>query len=360
MICFWSVEYAGADAVTAIERFTQASFRKLPKSLEKAPGRAQKYLVIINPVSRGGKARRESSWLLKHLLRLGVHHEAFLTDHPGHAEKIVERLLEQVDVVVAVGGDGTINEVINGMMASPLSGKTLAVLPAGTADDFCHNLGISRDRREALEILLGNSSRKIDLIKYNDRYAAVSLGVGVDAEIAYHTLSHKRIRIPAYFAVGARIVFKERMRNSPRLMRIVSENNTYEDRYLIAVFGNAPLYARYVYWMPDAIMDDGILNMSALRPLAPIPAWYLLLRSFNKDYKTDKVVREASRTFAIELLEESYLQVDGEVYKYQAGEKVNLSVEQKALSVRLPARLPEGAGLLDGGSLLEGGSGLES
>lgn len=119
------------------------------------------------------------------------------------------------------------------------------------------------------------------------------------------------------------------MRNSPRLMRIVSENNTYEDRYLIAVFGNAPLYARYVYWMLDAIMDDGILNMSALRPLAPIPAWYLLLRSFNKDYKTDKVVREASRTFAIELLEESYLQVDGEVYKYQAGEKVNLSVERK-------------------------------
>lgn len=193
--------------MTAIERFTQASFRKLPECLETAPGRAQKYLVLINPVSRGGKARSEGSWLLRHLLRPGVHHEAFLTDYPGHAEKIVERLLEQVDVVAAVGGDGIINEVINGMMASPMSGKTLAVLPAGTADDFCHNLGISRDRREVLEVLLGDSSRKIDLIRYNDRYAAVTLGVGVDAEIAYHALSHKRIRIPAYFAVGARIIF---------------------------------------------------------------------------------------------------------------------------------------------------------
>lgn len=324
--------------MAAGERFTQLSFRKPPAGLEAAPGRRQKYLVIINPVSRGGKARHEGAWLLRQLRRLGVRHDAFMTDYPGHAENIISRLLGQVDVVVAVGGDGTINEVINGMMASPENDRAFAVFPAGTADDFCHNMGIPRKRAEALEVLLDGPSRRIDLIRYNDRYAAVTLGVGVDAEIAYHTLSHKRIRIPAYFAVGMRIVFKERFRNSPRRMRIETEGRVLEDRFLVAVFGNAPLYARYVYWMPDAVMDDGILNMSALLPMSPLPAWYLFMRSFSRDYRTDKVIREASARFTIELMEESFLQVDGEVYKYQAGERLELSVARRALSVRAPER----------------------
>ncbi len=317
------------------ERYTQESFRKPQGGPDRAPGIAQEYLIVVNPVSRGGKARKEGEWLLKQLRRLGVKHEAFLTDYPGHAEHIVSRLLDQVDVVVAVGGDGTINEVINGMMAAPGQEKPLAVFPAGTADDFCHNMDIPRDRDRALEVMLGDRTRRIDLIRYNDRYAAVTLGVGVDAEIAYNALSHKRIRIAAYFAVGLRIVFKERMRNSPRRMRIETDNgNVYEDRYLIAVFGNAPLYGRYVYWMPDAEMDDGLLNMSALKPMAPIPAWYLFMRSFSRDYRTDKVLREASSRFLVELKEESFLQVDGEVYKYQAGEKIDIGVARSALTVR--------------------------
>jgi diacylglycerol kinase (ATP) len=330
-----------------VERFTQASFRKLPEGLESAPGLGQKYLIVVNPVSRGGRATKEGAWLIRRLARLGVWHEAFFTDYAGHAESIVESLVDQVDVVVAVGGDGTINEVINGMMASSGRGKTLAVFPAGTADDFCHNVGIPRDRRKALEAMLGDGAKRIDLIRHNDRYAAVTLGVGVDAEIAYHTLSHKRIRIPAYFAVGMRIVFKERMRKSPRLMRIVTdEGEVFEDRYLIAVFGNAPLYARYVYFMPNAIMDDGLLNMSVLRPMPPIPAWYLLMRSFSRGYKTDKVLRVASKSFSVELKEDSYLQVDGEVYKYQAGQKIDISVAGRVLNVRVPGKMPENAGLL--------------
>lgn len=327
------------------QRFTQESFRRQPPALEESPGMRQKYLVVVNPVSRGGRARREGEFLLRQLRRLGVRHEAFLTDYPGHAENIVSRLLGQVDVVVAVGGDGTVNDVVNGMMSVPGQDKTLAVFPAGTADDFCCNLGIPRDRRRALEVLLGEHSRRIDLIRYNGRYAAVTVGVGVDAEIAYHALSNKKIRIPAYFAVGLRIVFRERMRNSPRMMRIETPQNVYQDRFLVAVFGNAPLYARYVYWMPDAVMDDGVLNMSALRPMSPVPAWYLFMRSFSRDYRTDKVVREAGEKFTVELMEESFLQIDGEVYKYQAGERIEMTAARRVLSVKMPRVLPPGAGL---------------
>ncbi|MFH1150463.1 MAG: YegS/Rv2252/BmrU family lipid kinase [Actinomycetota bacterium] len=327
-----------------LQRFTQASFREDLHELEKATGKHQRYLVVVNPVSRGGKAMREGVWLVKHLSRLGVSHEAFFTDYPGHARNIVKRWIDSVDVVVAVGGDGTVNEVINGVMASG-SDKPLAVFPAGTADDFCHNIGISRDRKKALEVLLTDSSRPIDLMRYNDRYAAVTLGIGVDAEIVYHTLSHKRIRIPAYFAVGLRTVFIERMRKSPRELRVESETGVLEGRFLIAVFGNAPLYGRYVYWLPEALMDDGVLDMSALRPMKPIAAWSLLMKCFNKEFRSEKIIHDRSTWFKVEILEESFMQVDGEVYKVNAGERLDISVERKALNVRLPFQLPADSGL---------------
>lgn len=297
---------------------------------------AQTYLVICNPVSRGGRALKEAIWLLKHLSRLGVRHEAFFTDYPGHARKIVKRWMERVDVVVAVGGDGTVNEVVNGMMDVPEADKIFAVFPAGTADDFCHNVGIGRERVPALEILLTDHDRRMDLIKHGEKYAAVGFGIGVDGEIAYKALSHKRVRIPAYVAVGMRIVFKERFRNSNKRLRISTGGKVYDEKFLIAVFGNAPLYARFVWWMPEARMDDGLIDMSALRPMSPIPAWYLLMRSANREYRSDRILREVAEEFTIELLEEAYVQVDGEVYKYKQGEVVNLSVARKALRVRVP------------------------
>jgi YegS/Rv2252/BmrU family lipid kinase len=268
--------------------------------------------------------------------RLGIGHEGFITESAGHAENIVKRFADQVDCVIAVGGDGTVNEVVNGMKASGVE-KTLAVFPGGTADDFCHNVGIPRKNRErALEIIMDANEREIDLIRCNDRYAVVQIGVGVDAEIAYKTLQYKKIKIPAYFAVGIRVVFKERFRNSPRSLRIESDTSVYNGKFLIVVFGNAPLYGRYVWFMPDARMDDGMLNMSGLRPMSPIPAWSLLMKCMTEGFHSDKIIYDQSERFSIELMEDSFLQIDGEVYRYDEGEKLELSVEHNALRVRLP------------------------
>jgi hypothetical protein len=71
-----------------LERFTQADFKKEPIELGELSALNQTYLVICNPVSRGGRAMKEAVWLLKHLSRLGVRHEAFFTDYPGHAKNI--------------------------------------------------------------------------------------------------------------------------------------------------------------------------------------------------------------------------------------------------------------------------------
>ena len=318
------------------ERITQASVKKEIEGLIELSARHQSYLIVCNPVSRGGKALKEAVWLLKHLSRLGVRHEAFFTDYPGHARKIVRRWLDRVDVAVALGGDGTVNEVVNGMMDLGGRDKTLAVFPAGTADDFCHNVGIGRERDFALKVLLTDHSRKMDLLKYNDDYAAVTVGIGVDAEVAYKALRHKRVRIPAYFAVGLRLVFLERMRYSSKNMRVEGGSEVHDGKFLIAVFGNAPLYGRYFYWLPDAVMDDGVVNMSALRPVSPARGWLLLMRCMKPGFNSEEIIRDASDRFSVTLQEETYVQVDGEVYKYNAGDTLEISVAPKVLNVRVP------------------------
>ncbi len=317
-----------------VERYTHESIRaQIEKREEKRPG--ERFLVIINPVSRGGKALKEGMWLLKELRNLKIDHEAFVTQNPGHATKIVERWVNSFDCVVAVGGDGTVNEVVNGIKYGGGEGKTFCAFPAGTADDYCHNVGIPRNRKGALNVLLYGRDRKIDLLRYDGKFAVVQLGVGVDAEIAYRTLSRKKIRIPAYFAVGLRIVFIERLKRSAKRLRIEGDNGVHEGSFLVAVFGNAPLYARYVYWMPEARMDDGIINMSAVGPMSPLPAWFLFLKCFNRDFRSERIIYDSGRKFKVYLKEESFIQVDGEVYKYRSGETISISIEPLALKVRV-------------------------
>jgi len=155
----------------------------------------KRYLVIVNPVSRGGKAQEEGIWLLNRLKRAGVDYEFLFTERAGHAEEMVVKWAEDFDVVVSVSGDGTTSEIINGIMKVPSADLKLAMLPAGTADDFACNMGYDRkDKEKALGAILGNSYRTIDLIRYDDRYAAVTWGLGVDSEIASGYVSSRSAR----------------------------------------------------------------------------------------------------------------------------------------------------------------------
>ena len=298
----------------------------------------ERFLVVVNPVSRAGKARGEGIWLLKKLARLGVNHEAFFTESPGHAESIVKGWVDKVDTVVSVGGDGTLNEVVNGMVKGGGLDKALAVFPAGTADDFAHNMGIPLKRKGALETVLGGTYRVVDLIRYNDNYAAVDLGVGVDAEIAYKTLEHKKTKIPAYFIMGFKVSVIEGTKSSSKLMHIESSNGVYDGRFLIAAFGNGSIYARYVRFWPGAQMDDGILNMTLVRPTNPIRAWYILSRAMagGKHLTSPKVVTDKGSEFTLELKEDAFVQVDGEPMIWREGKVINISAVSRCLTVKVP------------------------
>lgn len=300
-------------------------------------GEDRRYLVIVNPVSRGGKAQEEGIWLINRLKRAGVDYEALFTERAGHAEEMVVKWAEDFDVVVSVSGDGTTNEIINGIMKVPRADLRLAMFPAGTADDFACNMGYDRkDKEQALRAILGDTCRTIDLIRYDDRYAAVSFGLGVDSEIADGAYKWKRFRIPAYFYSGLKkCFFEERKRYH---VRFDYEDQTFDDWVLIAILCNAPLFGKYIKIHPEAKMNDGILGLTIGREMPNV--YGLVLFAFacmgGRHGFSRKVSFHQVRRMRVECKSDTYAQIDGEVYKFDAGRVIDLSVVPMALRVLVP------------------------
>ena len=296
----------------------------------------ERYLVVVNPVGRGGYAQRQGVWLLNKLRRMGIEHEALFTEKAGHAQELIANWSEPVDVVVAVGGDGTVNEVINGIMDSGQSGRKLAVFPSGTADDFARNMKIPRDREEALKVILGEYEKAIDLMRVNERYAAVTVGIGLDAEIAHRAYESKRFRLLAYWYHGLGMLSKPLPR--ARLSIDVGEEHL-EDEYMLVVTGNAGSYGKYMKMLPEASMDDGELELAAFVPMnkLKVPFFFALL-TIGKHTWTSAFKQYSAREIKIECLNDVYAQFDGEVVVFPNGELLEMKVEPLAMIVRVPRK----------------------
>jgi diacylglycerol kinase (ATP) len=145
-------------------------------------GRKLRVAVIFNPNARHGRAAEDEAEAVRALTDLGVDFDLFKTSGPGDAISMARRAAEQgYDVVCAMGGDGTVNEVINGIAGT---GAALAVIPVGTGNDFCGLLGSSKGGCRGRMSHSGTwSQAPMDLCRVNDRYFACSFGAGFDARV---------------------------------------------------------------------------------------------------------------------------------------------------------------------------------
>jgi YegS/Rv2252/BmrU family lipid kinase len=294
----------------------------------------EKYLIVVNPVGRGGKAQEDGMWLIDRFRKLGINHEALFTEKLDHARELVSNWVEPVDVVVAVGGDGTINEVINGIMDSKKNNTSFALLPSGTADDFARNMKIPHDREKALKVILGEETRKIDLIKVNGKYAGLIFSIGLEAKIAHLICESKRFKLLAYWYHGLSMLFK-RLPKSPLVIDIAGEHLHKE--FILIVVCNANRYGRYMKTIPDACMDDGVINLATfdmMNRFKILLLFFLSMRGWN--FWPRQMNSYRGESMRIECLDDVYGQFDGEVVMFNRGEVLNIKVEPLAIKVRSP------------------------
>lgn len=135
-------------------------------------------LIVSNPIAGSGRAERKASELIARLKEHGVHCEHFATHARGEARSVAATRATEFDIVVAVGGDGTLNEVIDGL---PAQAPPLGLLPAGTANVLAHELQLPTDGRACADMLLRGERRALDLMRANGHLSFLMVGVGFDA-----------------------------------------------------------------------------------------------------------------------------------------------------------------------------------
>lgn len=228
---------------------------------------AEKTLLIINPAAKHGETGKLQPVLEQLLVNLP--HDTVITQSPGHAVQIAEQS-EGYDLVVAAGGDGTVHEVLNGLMRiAPDRRPTLGVIPTGSGNDTRRTLGIPDDVSQAALVLRTGERHRYDVgvvngIHFNNSFAA-GLDAKVTAKAVEYKVTTKRAGLWLYLTALLHVLFKDLASFDMRIAFDGEEARHY-DTLIIAVT-QGPTYGGGFFITPDAIADDGLFDVCMIDPL---------------------------------------------------------------------------------------------
>jgi len=251
----------------------------------------KRMLVIVNPYATTVSDRLRN--LVVYALESRYAVEAVDTEKPGHATQICrEAASEGYDVVLAFGGDGTVNEAANGLVGSD---TPLSVLPGGATNVFCRALGIPADVVDATEHLLRLADafepRRVDLGRVNDRWFTFSSGVGLDASVVERVDAHPRMKTRLnqyYYTYAAISTFTRRYLVNPPHVRVSVDGHEVDGVTVIVqnsdpytFFGKRPIRINH-----GCGLHDGTLGLTVLRRATPVELPTVLWRAFSGNAST--------------------------------------------------------------------------
>ncbi len=223
----------------------------------------KKYLLIVNPVGGSGKTLKALPEIESIFRKRGLAYEFHFTQEPMHATELVKELADDFDVIVAVGGDGTINEIINGL---PELNKPFGLIPIGTGNDFARSCCIPLDDPEsAIDILIEHNDQKIDVGLVNERRFVNVLGLGFEgrANEVGRKLSFIKGSIKYLLAIAWVLIFYKRIP-----IKLEAEGISIdEDIYLISI-GNGWNVGGGLQLTPKAKLEDGFFDLCIVRNIS--------------------------------------------------------------------------------------------
>ena len=302
--------------------------------------------VILNPYSNRGGAGQGADALRAALAAADLAADVILTGKMGDAIEFARQAkLDGYDVIAAAGGDGTVNEVVNGIALATPVGETvgpLAVLPMGSGNDFADMLGLPRDLAAGIQLIQDGRTRQIDLCLATiheegrdmiTRYFDNNMGAGFEAQVTVESRKITRLR---GFAIYLWAVIRAlRAYDQPQFqIAWTDETGTVQQvdqRSLLVTLGNSRRTGGGFYMTPDAKMDDGLLDMGIARALTTPKILALLPQVMAGTHRNHPAMRFVHCTsVCIATQAPVPVHTDGEI----------VSVAAKALSVQMqPGRL---------------------
>ncbi len=227
--------------------------------------------LILNPRSGSGKNEKLIPLIRDHFRVNNIRFDLHVTTFPDDARRVAAEVMKNYPIVVAGGGDGTVNEVVNGIAGSDC---TLGILPLGSGNDFANVLAYPKQFRKYLQVLTRQQIRSIDLgsikaidsrSKQKSKYFINAVGIGLDAEVANEAGKIHRVRGLAKYAIAA---MKVLFRYKAEFSMVVGSEFESEGKHLLISVGNGKSSGGGFYLTPQALLDDGLLDVCMAKDLS--------------------------------------------------------------------------------------------
>jgi diacylglycerol kinase (ATP) len=288
-----------------------------------------KVQAIINPISGVGSKRK-----IPRMLEEACHEKGFtlsiaFTEYAGHASILTREALDEgVHYIIAVGGDGTVNEIAKTMLHSD---ATLGIIPKGSGNGLARELHIPMDVKRAVDLLAKGHVSTIDACSANGRIFFCTCGVGFDAKVS-QTFSQERHRGSLTYIKNT---IEEYLSYKPEPYELLVDDQTIKEKAFLVACGNASQYGNNAFIAPHANIQDGEMDITILAPFTPLDIAPLAIQLFTKQIdRNSKIKTFKAKQVTIIRQKEGLMHLDGEPIMEES--RIDISVIPKALKVITP------------------------
>ena len=299
----------------------------------------KKITFIVNPIS--GTQGKE---LILNLLNEKIDKEKYIwnvvnTERAGHAIEIAAQAArENVDIVVAIGGDGTINEIGRSLVHTKTA---LGIIPCGSGNGLARHLHIPMEPKKALEIINDGVMDSIDYGKINGVDFFCTCGVGFDAFVSLKFANAGKRGSLTYLEK----TLQESLTYQPETYELETEDGICKYKAFLIACGNASQYGNNAYIAPQATLNDGLLDVTILEPFTVLDVPALAFQLFNKTLDQNSRIKTfRCRKLRIHRDNPGVVHFDGD--PMQADEDINIEIIQRGLYVVVPRNTVESNNVL--------------
>ena len=299
-----------------------------------------KYRLIVNPGAGGGLAGQSIPDIERRLRESGLDFDLVQTERPWHAVELARAAAAEVDVVVAVGGDGTANEVLNGLMLAKNAGHTatMAVLCVGRGNDLAFGVGIPTELAAGCEALTADRRRIIDVGRVvggdfpDGRYFGNGVGIGFDAVVGFVAAKMKHVRgFIGYFVAAIKTIF---VYFKAPLVRLEFDGQPMDLHALMVSVMNGTRMGGGFMMAPNGVPDDGVFDLCIARQVSRPRIFALMLKFLKGTQFTHPAISDGrTKRITVTAVEGTLpAHADGETLCTE-GQKLELEIIPSAIEI---------------------------
>ena len=288
--------------------------------------------AIINPISGVGSKDKIPRVIASRCERKNIALQIAFTKYAGHAAELTRKAIEeQADCVIAVGGDGTINEVARNLLNTDV---VLGIIPCGSGNGLARELHIPMIVRNAADVIFSNNITTIDACKANDNIFFCTCGVGFDAAVSVEFAKAKRRGSLTYL----KEIVESYLSYKPEKYELHVNHNTIREEAFLITCANASQYGNNAFIAPGADISDGQMDITILSTFNTFDIGPLTVQLFTKTIdKNSKIKTYRTKEARIVRQQAGIMHIDGD--PVMTSKDIELSVISSALHVFTPENI---------------------